>query len=190
VTVPTVEEPLFTVAGEKLNDARYGSGGTRVRVRLYETPLELAVTVTLFTELTADVVTGKVVDDAPAATFAVGGTCTRLLSETSETFTPPEGAMSLSHTVPVTDPPPVTSTGSRLKPIRLRGTTVNEPWAKPPLYVAVTVTLVCELTAKVVPATETLVAPVGTGTDPNTCRTEGLELVNETDVPAGAGPFR
>jgi hypothetical protein len=39
VTVPIAEEPLLTVDGAKLNDARYGVGGTSVRVKLYETPL-------------------------------------------------------------------------------------------------------------------------------------------------------
>jgi hypothetical protein len=39
VIVPTVEEPLSTVAGAKLNNSRYGSAGTNVKVKLYEVPL-------------------------------------------------------------------------------------------------------------------------------------------------------
>jgi hypothetical protein len=54
----------------------------------------------------------------------------------------------------------------------------------------VTVTLVCELIAAVVAATEMLVAPEGTDTVPGTGSAEGLELNKETEAPAGAGPFR
>jgi hypothetical protein len=62
----------------------------------------------LVTEVTGDVVTEKLVVEEPAGMFTVGGTWTRVLVEEIETFTPPDGAMSLSQTVPVTDDPPVT----------------------------------------------------------------------------------
>jgi len=122
---------------------------------------------TLVVEPTVEVDATKLAEEAPWAILMVDGTCTRLLDDERE-ICAPEGGTAVSQTVPLTFDPPVSSSGLRLKAAKTIGTTVREPSAEAPLYVAVSVTVVCELGLSVTPVTEALVAPVCTGTLPGT----------------------
>ena len=91
-------------------------------------------------EPTAEVVTGKVAEVAPAATVTLAGTeATDVLPLASVITAPPEGATASSVTVPVDPDPPVTLVGLTETDEITGGFTLREAfWL--PLKVPVTVT--------------------------------------------------
>lgn len=116
---------------------------------------------------TAALVSVNGVDTLPAGTVTtIEGT--RPLEDEIETAAPPAGAAPVRNTVPLTEDPPVIVPGLKLKLLSViggAGTRAREACPEFRLYVAVKVTEVCTATVEVVPVTDTLVAPVGSGTE-------------------------
>jgi hypothetical protein len=99
------------------------------------------------------------------------------------TDAPPVGAAELSVTVPVEEVPPTTLTGLRLSPETVGGVTVKLAVWLPLLYVAVTVTTLCEATELVETRKVAVVAPAATVTLLGTVATAVLLLARRTVAP-------
>jgi hypothetical protein len=126
VTVPVDPDPPVTLVGFDVKDEMLIACGFIVRTEFCE-PLNVAVIVVWVGELTANVVTGKVADVAPAGTVKFAGTvASEVLLLVSVTTAPPIGAPAFSVTVPVDPTPPVTLLGFNKTEEVTGGFTVSE----------------------------------------------------------------
>ena len=190
VTVPLLEVPPVTLAGDTVTLAR--PGGSTVSVAPTEAPLEDAVIVTGVDARTADVFIVKLDDAvAPAATVTEAGvTATAVLELLRPTTKPPDGAGVASVTVPLLDAPPVTLAGDTATLTSAGGKTVSVAPIVESFEDAVIVTG-AEAATGVVAMVKSgdVVAPGGTVIDGCGDATEGFELESvTTSPPAGAGP--
>jgi hypothetical protein len=110
----------------------------------------------------------------------------------SVTVKPPAGAADDNVTVPCEFEPPVTLVGFTTRLLRLAGAgggaTVRIADRDPPLYAAVSVTLVFDVTAVVVTGKVALVAPAATVTLDGADATAPLLLVTDTTAPPDGAP--
>ena len=132
------------------------------------------------------VVTAKLALVAPAATVTEAGTvAVAVLPLASVTTAPPAGAAVLSVTVPVLPAPPVTVPGLKVSEAS-GGFTTRVDVLVVPLYVAVMVAVVGEVTADVEMLNVACVCPVGTRTDVGT-EAAALLLLSATVTPPKPG---
>jgi hypothetical protein len=148
----------------------------------------VAESVTEVAVVTVCVVTVKVAVVAPAATVTLAGTDAAALLLESATAVPPEGAGSVSVTVPDTVLPPATWPDANDNAVSSGGSTVSEALRLLPPEVPVIVTGDAAPTGWVLMGKVTCVAPAATVTLPGTLATPAFALVSVTATPpAGAG---
>jgi hypothetical protein len=168
------------------------AAGLTVNVAVRLTPASLAVIVAGVEEETAPVTMVKVALVAPCATVTFAGAPAAGLLLASVTVSPPAGAADDNVTVPCEFEPPVTLVGFSARLLRLAGggggVTVRMADRDAPLYAAVSVTLVFDVTAVVVAGKVALVAPAATVTLDGVDATALLLLVSETTAPPDGAP--
>ena len=123
VTVPVDGVPPNTDVGE--TERLVKTAGVTVSVAVTDVPPAEALIVTTVETDTADVVTLKLAELAPAATVTLVGVTALVLLEDKLTTSPPLGAGPLSVTVPVDKVPPVTDAGDTDKLVGTGGVTVR-----------------------------------------------------------------
>jgi hypothetical protein len=163
------------------------AAGLTVNVAVRLTSPSLPVIVAGVEEETALVTIVKAALVAPCATVTFAGTpATGSLLE-SVTVNPPAGAADDNVTVPCEFEPPVTLVGFTARLLRLGGggggVTVRVADRDAPLYAAVSVTLVFDVTAVVATGKVALVAPAATVILDGVDATALLLLVSETTAP-------
>src|SRR4051794_2337371 len=112
LTFPVAEpgsDPIREI-GSMLS-ASGGRGGVTVRLTCLLAPLAVAVSVARVAPVTAVVVTGTDIENAPGGTVTVAGTLTAWESLARLTTTPPAGAGPCRFTQAVADAPPLTAAG-------------------------------------------------------------------------------
>ena len=129
-----------------------------------DVPFAVAVTDTLVSAATADVVTANVADDCPAATVTDAGTVTEALPLTSAITRPPVGAGPFVVTVPTAAFPPIRLVGLMVTDTGVVRTTDTVAVLLMAAAVAVIVAETSETTAVVVTLKLAVVAPAGTTT--------------------------
>ena len=139
---------------------------------------------------TAEVLTVKVADVAPAAIVTLVGTVALVLLDDRETTRPPVGAGVLTVTVPVEGLPPTTEVGETVRLESVGGVIVNVALTEFPESVPVTVADVEVVTVDVVAVKVAEVAPAATVTLAGTFALALLQLSATIEPPVGAGPLR
>jgi hypothetical protein len=104
VTVPVELAPPVTEAGFSVKPVRVG--GSSVTVVVTEVPPQVAIIVEDFSEAVPTVETAKLAELWPERILTLTGTFTPARLLLRSTVAPPEGALPLRLTVPVTDAPP------------------------------------------------------------------------------------
>lgn len=120
VKVFATGEPMTTLPYETLDgfQLKVGVEGLNVRVVVFDTPLEFAVSMTVFDELTAEAVAVNPALVAFAGTVTEEGTATDELVVASATLTPPLGAAVLKVTVQASVPAPVSEPVAQFRLLR------------------------------------------------------------------------
>jgi hypothetical protein len=156
-----------------------------------ETPLAVAVMVTLVLEETEPAVAEKAAPVAPAATVIEAGIVSAVLLSESATTRPPVGAAAVRVTVQEVVPPVVIEVGAQERVLgTISGVTVTEAVLEAPLLVAVTTTAVLEETAPAVARNKALVDPAATVTEAGTVSAALLSESATTRPPVGAAALR
>ena len=123
VTVPVLVDPPATELG--LSTSETTVGGSIDTAPVFVVDPRFAVIVTDAGVDTGAVLTLKVAESAPAATFTVAGTVANCVPLARVTAIPATGAGPVSVTVPLDDTPPVTEVGSKLIPFKAGGLMVR-----------------------------------------------------------------
>jgi hypothetical protein len=168
------------------------AAGLRVNVAVRLTSPSLAVIVTGVEDETALVTIVKAALVPPCATVTFAGTPAAGALLESVTVSPPAGAADDNVTVPCEFEPPVTLVGFTARLLRPAGggggVTVRTADRDAPLYAAVSVTLVFDVTAVVVTGKVPVVAPAATVTLDGADATAPLLLVSEISAPPDGAP--
>jgi hypothetical protein len=135
VTVQVLTAPEARLEGLQLS-AEGVAGATRVRVRVAEVELAVAVMTAVASAVTALTVAEKVAVVEPAATVTDAGTETDALLSESATDVPPVGAAELSVTVQEDVPAALKLEGEQASE-ETEGTTTVATVTEPPLAVVV-----------------------------------------------------
>ena len=184
VTVPVAVRVPITVEGLMLIEA--GAKDCTTRVRLVARPLAVAVMVMFLVELTAWVVTVKLIVVLPAAIVTLAGTVAAGSELVSVTTVLPGAEAASSVTVPVVLCPPSTVLGKSERDCGPMGRTVREVFADTPLSVAVMLPVTVEATAWVLMVKVAVVFPASTVTVAGTVAAEKELLRATTVLTAGA----
>ncbi|MBN9662330.1 MAG: hypothetical protein J0H49_29295 [Acidobacteria bacterium] len=186
VTVQVAVAPTAMVEGlqERLLSTVNGVTVTGADI---EDPFAVAVTVTEVLTVTAAAVAVKEAELAPAATVTDTGTVRAALLSEIATGRPPVGAAPERVTVHAEVPPELTEEGvhKRLL-ITASGVTVTDAVREDAFEVAVTVTVVLDVTEVAVAVKRTEVEPAATVTEEGTVRAALLSVTVTTWPPAGA----
>jgi hypothetical protein len=166
------------------------SGANKDREDVFDTPLEVAVIVTVVSDVTAAALALNVAVACPAGTVTVPGTVTEALLADSVTAVPPAGAAVLSVIAQTLAPAPVRLAGLQLMLVSETGVKRDRDVVlDTPPEVAVIVTVVAEVTAEALALNVAVVCPASTVTVPGTV-TEALLADSVTAVPpVGAAAF-
>lgn len=188
VTVPVVLVPPTTDVGDIVSPSSVACSSVSVAVPVLA-PIA-AVIVADTGETTAEVVTVKVADVAPAAIATVAGTETYPEFDLSENVSPPTGAALAKVTAPVTDVPPITEVGDTetaklgAGSIFSNSVIVVEPWVA-----RISAETGLE-TDEVAIVNDAEVAPAGMVTEVGVVACVFSDPRKITTPPAPAGPFK
>lgn len=168
-----------------------GAAAFNCSVKARETPLRLAVTVTVWAELTAETFAENAALVEPAGTVTEPGTTTAVELLERLTAIPPLDAAELSVTVQATVPEPVMDELAQERALSAgwAGFNCTVKAAETPPATAVRVAACVELTAEAVAEKPALVEPAGTVTDAGTVRDVLLLLSVTMAPPLGAAAF-
>jgi len=186
VTVHVLVPLELTVVGLHASDDSV-TGGASVTVAVFETPLSVAVTVTLWLLVMVPAVTVKVAVVAFAATVTEDGVVNNELLSDSVTVVPPVGAAELSVTVHVLVPLELTVVGLHASDDNVTGADrLTVAVCETPLSVAVTVALWSLVIVPAVTVNVAVVAFAATVTDDGVVNSELLSDSVTAVPPVGA----
>jgi len=185
VAVQVLDDPGARVVGVQAREDSVGSG-TSVRVKVFETPCQAAVSTAgvLVATRTAVAVKAAVVDPARTVTDA-GAVSFVLLLETATTA-PPAGAIPMRVTLQEEVPGVETAAGVHANALSMAGTTVIVEVASPPPPLAVIVAAVLTVTEPACAVKVALVASAETVTEAGTVTAEWLLESPTTRPPVSA----
>jgi len=186
VTIPGVESPPVTLAGEKVTVRITGAAITSVPERV--TPLRVARIAALTFAATGSVVTVTAAFTAPAGMVTFAGTVASAIDELRSTTTPPVGAGASMVMVAVDVLPPATDVGERVTEIGAGPRTTSDVVTVTPLFVALSVAVALLWINVVATLNVAVVAPAVTVTLAGTDAAARLDDNVTTRPPAGAGP--
>jgi hypothetical protein len=187
LTVPVAPVPPTTDAGFSTTELIDGAFTAKPHVR--GVPLNLAEIVALLSAATAEVLTMKVLEIAPASTVTLAGTITKDESEVRGIGRPPAGALDPSVMVPVARELPTTVDGVTLTQDSIGGSTSSVRDPLKPLDVAVTVADSAAATGTVVSAKVAELCPARTMKADGTRTKVEFETNATASPPTGAGPL-